>query len=178
MIYVVQGPKNYLKLCDKPGARHNRFGLIENNGTLNIKLGQLPKVPRTAPTFVKSPNGSTKGVGGVNYDGWIVFPSQADALKYLSHHYDIELVDTFVTIRMKNGSPLVIVPGLPSAKPASPSSARKPIDDWFRQLQDVLHDLKKRFCGVDILFKGGGIVPIPDWFRDWCAQEGIEIIVV
>ena len=38
MIYVVQGPKNYLKLCDKPGARHNRFGLIENNGTLNIKL--------------------------------------------------------------------------------------------------------------------------------------------
>jgi hypothetical protein len=91
MIYVVQGPKNYLKLCDKPSAHHNRFGLIENNGTLNIKLGQLPKVPRSDPTFVKSPNGSTKGVGGTGYDGWIVFASQADALKYLAGLHKVNI---------------------------------------------------------------------------------------
>ena len=22
---------------------------------------------------------------------------------------------------------------------------------------------------------GGGTVPVPDWFKDWCADQGIEI---
>lgn len=74
-------------------------------------------------------------------------------------------------------NPLLVAPDLPCLDGADPATAGQLIDDWFRQMQDVLRDLKKRFGGVNVFFKGGGTVPIPDWFRDWCNREGINITV-
>ena len=49
------------------------------------------------------------------------------------------------------------------------------IDLWFRQLQAILEKLKERFGSIKLVLQGGGTVPVPDWFKDWCAVQGIEI---
>jgi hypothetical protein len=49
------------------------------------------------------------------------------------------------------------------------------IDLWFRQLQAILVKLKERFGSIKLVLHGGGTVPVPDWFKDWCAVQGIEI---
>ena len=42
--------------------------------------------------------------------------------------------------------------------------------------------LQKTIAGglpvTDIYFPGGGRLPIPDWFRDWCTKMGIRIHIV
>ena len=49
------------------------------------------------------------------------------------------------------------------------------IDLWFRQLQIILEILKKRFGKIKLVLQGGGTVPVPDWFKEWCASLGIDI---
>jgi hypothetical protein len=65
-----------------------------------------------------------------------------------------------------NGSTLII--------PHLPSGRQKAVDDWFIQIasQLAVSGLKK------IIFKGGGTVEIPDWFKDLCKQLGIEIVIL
>jgi hypothetical protein len=48
------------------------------------------------------------------------------------------------------------------------------IDLWFRQLQIILEILKKRFGKIQLVFKHGD-VPVPAWFMEWCADQGIDI---
>jgi len=52
------------------------------------------------------------------------------------------------------------------------------IDLWFRQLQAILAKLKKCFGKINLVLEGGGNVPAPDWFKDWCAAENIIIEVL
>jgi hypothetical protein len=87
-IYLVPGPASYLKLCTAPNARRNHFGLIENNGTLNVKIDQLPEV-RRHEQFQPSKSGSTRGVGGTGYAGWLKFENIEKALEFLQPHYDL-----------------------------------------------------------------------------------------
>jgi hypothetical protein len=49
------------------------------------------------------------------------------------------------------------------------------IDLWFRQVQAILEKLKERFGSIKLVLQGGGTVPVPAWFKDWCADQGIEI---
>ncbi len=89
IIYAVPGPANYLKLCTAPDARRNHFGLIEQNGTLNAKKNQLPQA-RGHEHFEPSKTGSTRGVGGTGFAGWLKFKDEGAALDFLRQHYQVE----------------------------------------------------------------------------------------
>ena len=49
------------------------------------------------------------------------------------------------------------------------------IDVWFRQLREILERLNERFGKITLALEGGGDVPVPNWFMDWCADQGIKI---
>lgn len=52
-------------------------------------------------------------------------------------------------------------------------------DDWWKALSEVLK--KANALGLPIgklVFRGGGTTKIPDWFRDWCRENGIEIEIL
>lgn len=55
----------------------------------------------------------------------------------------------------------------------------KKSENWWRELQDLL--TRAMAVGIPfkkIIFRKGGKIPIPDWFRDWCRKHGIEIEVL
>jgi hypothetical protein len=76
-------------------------------------------------------------------------------------------------------------PGKPnsSGSNASPSQIRIPKikkkGDWWDAFKGTI---EKAIAGGmpvgKLTFRGGGTVPIPDWFRDWCQQNGIEIEIL
>ncbi|MEI6655719.1 MAG: hypothetical protein WCP45_13210 [Verrucomicrobiota bacterium] len=67
-------------------------------------------------------------------------------------------------------------PPLPNLSGALlPQTAQDLLDVWFRQLTDILTSLKSSHGEVAIAFEVGGIIPIPDWFRDWCRDNDIKI---
>jgi len=49
-------------------------------------------------------------------------------------------------------------------------------DQWFESIKNVMQNSLP--LADTVIFSGGGSVIIPIWFRDWCAQNGIEILVV
>lgn len=52
-------------------------------------------------------------------------------------------------------------------------------DSWWRELQKVIEDARRSGLPVDkLVFPGGGNIPIPDWFTDWCKKNGIEIEIL
>jgi hypothetical protein len=51
------------------------------------------------------------------------------------------------------------------------------IDTWFGQIKDILEKLKEHFVGISVVFHGGGNIPIPGWFNDWCEKNGINVEV-
>lgn len=52
-------------------------------------------------------------------------------------------------------------------------------DDWWNELKQVLDQTLKNGIKIsEIIFKGGGDVPMPDWFRDWCREQGIKIEIL
>ena len=78
----------------------------------------------------------------------------------------------------QGGRPIYAAPSLPCLDGTDPVSHSSLLDTWFKQIQDILADLKRQHGAVDVAFAGGGNTPIPDWFRDWCAQEGITILII
>lgn len=73
--------------------------------------------------------------------------------------------------------PVFAAPPLPHLNLADSSLFEELMDDWFRQIRDMLIELKSRFAGLDIAFESGGTFPIPDWFKDWCRSQGIGIML-
>jgi hypothetical protein len=70
---------------------------------------------------------------------------------------------------------------LPSLEAGDAKAHEDLIDQWFHQVRRSLDHLKKTMpasCRLKVAFQGGGTIPIPQWFRDWCEQEGIEILVL
>lgn len=52
-------------------------------------------------------------------------------------------------------------------------------DDWWKELQQVLKQALKNGIKIsEIIFIGGGDVSVPDWFREWCLTNGIQIVVL
>lgn len=85
---------------------------------------------------------------------------------------------TFMRWKKSGGKPVFAAPPLPCLGNSTPAQAAGLLNSWFKQIQDILRELKRLQGTVDVAFMGGGTVPIPDWFRDWCAQEGITILII
>lgn len=85
---------------------------------------------------------------------------------------------TLMQDRRQGGRPIYAAPLLPCLDGTDPVGHSSILDTWFKQIQDILENLKRRHGGVDVAFAGGGNTLIPDWFRDWCAQEGITILII
>ena len=75
----------------------------------------------------------------------------------------------------ESSAPIFAAPPLPHLNGSDHPIEHDLIDDWFQQIREILTELKNRIGMVDVAFQGGGTIPIPDWFRNWCAQQGIEI---
>jgi hypothetical protein len=75
-------------------------------------------------------------------------------------------------------TPIFSAPPLPHLNGVDHQTEQDLIDDWFQQIREILTELKNRNGTVDVAFQGGGTIPIPDWFWDWCAQQGIVITVI
>lgn len=52
-------------------------------------------------------------------------------------------------------------------------------DDWWRGLQDLLtRAMQSGIPFKKIIFRGGGKIPIPEWFKDWCKNNSIIIEIL
>lgn len=69
-------------------------------------------------------------------------------------------------------------PSAPCLNGDDPVVTAKLMDIWFSQIRDILQELKRRHGSIKVAFMGGGIIQIPQWFKDWCVQEGIEIWII
>jgi hypothetical protein len=77
----------------------------------------------------------------------------------------------------RNGRAIVVIPSIelppPVIQPISQS-----VSDYFKRLCDVLSGLGKKFNVSDLFLPGGGDVPVPEWFKDWCKKNGIRIHII
>ena len=56
-------------------------------------------------------------------------------------------------------------------------SIKEQIENYFENLKKEIQKqqpLKIR----SIIFQGGGVIPIPKDFKDWCKQMGVEIVIL
>ena len=71
---------------------------------------------------------------------------------------------------------------LPASDASAPSiliPIVKKSEDWWQELQGLLAQAMKIGSPFKkIIFRGGGTVPIPDWFKDWCKYHGITIEIL
>lgn len=74
----------------------------------------------------------------------------------------------------KENSCAVTISGIevphPSIHPLSTS-----VDAYFESLRKALADLMKRATLTDLILPGGGSLPLPAWFIDWCQHNGIRL---
>jgi hypothetical protein len=75
-------------------------------------------------------------------------------------------------------TPIFAAPAPPHLDGGDPQAGGDLIDGWFKQIKEILTDRKIQLGKIDVTFQGGGTMQIPDWFRDWCAQNGITITVI
>jgi len=88
------------------------------------------------------------------------------------------MTGTLMRMIHQKANPIYVAPSFPSLDGADPNSRSSLLDSWFKQIQSILSTLKSRLGAVDIAFAGGGTIRIPDWFRDWCKQQGINIMII
>ena len=52
------------------------------------------------------------------------------------------------------------------------------VQDTDKFWQDIQAAIRAGGNPREIIFLGGGTIPIPDWFRDWCRNQGIGITIL
>ena len=87
-IYISPTNKEtYYKVTGAPKAWGN-IGIIELDGTLNVKLELREMIRRAGGDFSKAPgftpakNGKTHGVGGTGFNSYAKFPDRKAAAQY------------------------------------------------------------------------------------------------
>jgi hypothetical protein len=69
----------------------------------------------------------------------------------------------------------ILVPGIVLSQTKN-NSIQEQIEKYFEDLKkEIQRQLPLKIRSV--IFQGGGVIPIPKDFRDWCKQMGIEIVV-
>jgi hypothetical protein len=207
IIYIQKGPKNYLKLCEDAIGGRNQYGLIEKDGTLCGKglLGYFTKLPgyTSVSNGASRSYGGEGYVGWVefdNVDAAVEFLEQHYTIKGYTRNNIGALLESRHLIKTPLGeelphnglhgslfrkpnnlsyAPVYAAPPLPNvSSEKDPAKAQGLLDDWFNQIKDILTELKSRQGSVQVAFLGGGTTPIPDWFREWCSQQGITIMII
>ena len=173
------------------------------DGTLDAKVLLIKKLHAAGVNFrsagfTKASAGQMRRGSGTGFDGWRAFGTAAAAIAYLQLYFDVILCDGPTKLDIDftvNGFPVsewdkpkkqsrgirvydkgfavgeVVVPELPIES----ASSKTAVDDCFRNLQDKLNDVLAKGRITDIFLPGGGTVPIPEWFKEWCAKNGIKI---
>lgn len=72
---------------------------------------------------------------------------------------------------------VVVIPTI-EIPPPSVAPIPQSIDDYFKSLRDVLTGMTKKFKITDLYFPGGGNIPLPNWFSNWCNQNGINVHIL
>ena len=90
-----------------------------------------------------------------------------------SQYYNLQGIRIFVGSKRV----IVVVSSL-EIPPAKVRNITQSIDDFFKRLRDLLVRHNKRSVVTDLVLPGGGCVPIPEWFKDWCKQNGISLHVL
>lgn len=72
---------------------------------------------------------------------------------------------------------VVVIPSI-EIPPPFVTPIPQSIDDYFKRLRDVLIGLAKKHNITDIFFSGGGNIPLPSWFSNWCNQNGIHMHIL
>lgn len=68
-----------------------------------------------------------------------------------------------------DGNATVLIPGIINR----PSIGINSPEDFFKELQkEIQHHFPKI---KKMVFEGNGTITIPDWFKKWCKDNGIEI---
>ena len=75
----------------------------------------------------------------------------------------------------KNGKAGVFIDGILIS---SLSNENEQIDNYFNRLKKSLQRTLLKHPETEVFFRGGGTIPVPEWFRDWCNQNGIKIHIV
>jgi hypothetical protein len=174
------------------------------NCILNAKLCLIDGIKTAGGNFCAQGytsagmNGATRTVGGTGYIGWReAGKSIDDAIAYLQKYFTVKFCDAATQLDLdlirkgyrscewdnqrgqrvytKQGCCTVIV--IPKLTPIS--SSPEDIDDMFTKIQDGLKDVLAQGGTIsDLYLPGGGTTPIPDWFKDWCRQNGIRLHVM
>lgn len=74
------------------------------------------------------------------------------------------------------GTVVVVRPGIRLDPQAG--NVDQQVGDYFGRLRKMLEGLKSKRPVRHLVFQGGGTVPIPDRFRDWCESQGIRIHII
>lgn len=170
------------------------------NGTLNAKPALISDITVAGGNFQSAGfyvaiHGKTRRGAGTGYAGWReTGQSIDDAIAYLSQYFDVQFCDAATGLDIdfarkgytcrewdsengkrvyyKKGSDAVIVIPKITVKSSSPAD----IDTLFKKIQAELQDiLNKGFNISDLYLPGGGTIPLPDWFKNWCLKNGIRI---
>jgi hypothetical protein len=51
------------------------------------------------------------------------------------------------------------------------------VDEYFKKLQSLLKGIIASYGNIQIFLPGGGSIPIPEWFVNWCRENGVKIEV-
>lgn len=77
----------------------------------------------------------------------------------------------------KNGTAVVVIPVI-EIPPVAIQPVKISIDDYFDNLRRLLAGLMKKLKVCDLFFTGGGTIPVPPWFEQWCEENGIRIHIL
>ena len=58
-----------------------------------------------------------------------------------------------------------------------PRTIGSSVDEYFKKLQAILKGLTAAIGPIQLFLPGGGSIPIPEWFKNWCIDNEVEISI-
>jgi hypothetical protein len=77
----------------------------------------------------------------------------------------------------RSGQVIVVIPTI-EISPSFIQPISQSMDEYFKKLHQVLIGLRNKFNISDLFLPGGGGFSIPDWFKEWCNLNGINLHII